>query len=155
LPTISKPEVPVRADFYHLVASPLETVLPRICERVLTEGQRLVVVAEPAQLDALDEQLWSFARGSFLPHGRAGQPHAERQPLLLSSEPAPVNDARNIALIDGHWRDEALSFDRIFYFFDATRLDEARASWRALKDREDVERHYWKQDGGGRWIEGP
>jgi DNA polymerase-3 subunit chi len=145
----------VRTDFYHLVASPLENVLPRICERILAEGQRLILIAEPSRLDLLDEQLWSYSRGAFLPHGRAGEPYADRQPLLLSVDTAALNGARNVALTDGRWRDEALAFDRIFYFFDESRLEGARASWRALKDRLEVERHYWKQDDRGKWVEGP
>jgi DNA polymerase-3 subunit chi len=66
-----------------------------------------------------------------------------------------ANQARNVALADGVWRDEALSFDRVFYFFDTGTIDQARTSWRALKDRGEAERHYWKQDENGRWTEGP
>ena len=35
-------------DFYHLTASPIERVLPRICEKVLADGERLLIVAESA-----------------------------------------------------------------------------------------------------------
>ena len=31
------------------------------------------------------------------------------------------------------------------------RIAEARAAWRALADRDDVERRYWKQNDQGRW----
>lgn len=154
-PTISSADSRVRADFYHLTASPLERVLPRICERVLADGQRMVVVGGPAQLDTLDVQLWDFAGDAFLPHGKASEKHAERQPILLSIEPSEANGARNVAIADGQWRDEALTFDRLFYFFDESRIEEARASWIALKGRSEVERRYWKQDDKGRWVEGP
>jgi DNA polymerase-3 subunit chi len=142
-------------DFYHLAASPLERVLPRICERLLEGGERLLIVAEADRLDALDSVLWSYGRDSFLPHGRSGQPGAEGQPILLSAAPEAANGAENIALADGTWRDEALAFKRAFYFFDHGHLDVARASWRALKDRPEVERRYWKQDEAGKWVQGP
>ena len=138
-------------DFYHLTASPLERVLPSICEKVLGTGERLLVVADAALLARLDEQLWSYAPEAFLPHGRE---QAEAQPVLLSEAPMAANGAANVALADGRWREEALGFDRAFYFFDSAALDEARAAWRALKDREGVESRYWKQD-GGRWVQGP
>jgi DNA polymerase III subunit chi len=139
-------------DFYHLARSPLERVLPQICEKVLGSGERLLIVAEERLLDGLDTQLWSYAREAFLPHGRDT---AETQPILLSASAEPLNGATNIALADGRWREEALGFTRAFYFFDAGHLDEARTSWRALKDREGVERRYWKQDERGKWVQGP
>ncbi|HEX8061855.1 MAG TPA: DNA polymerase III subunit chi [Allosphingosinicella sp.] len=139
-------------DFYHLTASPLERALPSIAEKVLATGQRLLVVAEPGVLGRLDEQLWSYAKDSFLPHGRE---RVESQPVLLSSDPVAANGAANIALADGRWREEALGFERIFYFFDNDARDGARDAWRALKGRPEVEARYWKQDERGKWVQGP
>lgn len=141
-------------DFYYLTATPLERVLPRICERIVGEGGRLLVVSEPDLLESLDTHLWTYSIGSFLPHGRSDRASPEAQPILLSPDPVPLNGAEAIALADGRWRDEALSFARTFYFFNATHLDEARAAWRALKGREGVERRYWMQ-ADGRWVQGP
>jgi DNA polymerase-3 subunit chi len=141
-------------DFYHLTASPLERALPSICEKVIAAGERLLVVAGEPLLSTLDGQLWTYAPESFLPHGRGDGPAAEQQPILLSAEPVPLNAATNIALADGLFREEALSFERAFYFFDAAALEAARANWRALKGREGVEARYWKQV-EGRWVQGP
>ena len=145
----------MRIDFYHLTSLPLERALPSIAEKVVCAGQRLLVVTKSARVPELDRQLWSYAAESFLPHAPAGGARDADQPILISTETAAPNGARNIALADGEWREEALAFDRIFYFFDVGAIDGARASWRALKDREDAERHYWKQDDNGRWVEGP
>ncbi len=139
-------------DFYHLTVSPLEQVLPSIAEKVLAGGQRLLVVAEPDLLARLVEQLWSYSRDSFLPHGRQ---RPESQPVLLSEAPEPANGAANIALADGRWRDEALGFERAFYFFDEGAREAAREAWRALKGRTEVEARYWKQDERGKWVQGP
>jgi DNA polymerase III subunit chi len=141
----------VRVDFYHLAAVPIERVLPSICEKVLAGGGRLLVVAREPLLGRLDEQLWTYAPDSFLPHGRE---RGEDQPVLLSEQVEAANGARNVALADGAWREEALGFDRIFYFFDAASLEAARAAWRSLKGREEAEPHYWKH-ADGRWVEGP
>lgn len=142
----------MRVDFYHLTARPLEQVLPSICEKVVAGGERLVVVAGPDQLARLDEALWSYARDSFLPHGRE---RPQDQPVFLSADPQPANGATNIALADGVWRDEALGFGRVFYFFDESGRETAREAWRALKTKPGVEARYWKQDERGKWVEGP
>ena len=55
---------------------------------------------------------------------------------------------------DGKWRDEAFGFERAFLFFDNSTIDAARGTWRMLGERDGVERHFWKQE-GGRWVEGP
>ena len=142
-------------DFYYLERSPLERVLPRICERVIGEGERLLVVSGEDLLRQIDGFLWTYAAESFLPHGRADAPRGQEQPILLSPDVRPLNGARNVALADGLWRDEALGFERTFYFFDKLSLDTARGSWRALKERPGVERRYWKQDEQGKWVQGP
>jgi DNA polymerase III subunit chi len=142
----------VIVDFYHLGTSPLERVLPTICEKVLASGERLLVVAEEALLPPLDEQLWTYGRDSFLPHGTS---HPEKQPILLSAEPVAANGATNVALADGRWREEALGFGRTFYLFDNSHLDDARGAWRVLKSNAEAERRYWKQDERGKWVQGP
>ncbi len=142
-------------DFYHLASTPLERVLPRLCEKLLQEGQRLLVVAEEPLLRQLDEQLWIHAPESFLPHGRSDKPAADRQPILLSPEVEPLNGAANVALADGIWREEALGFARTFYLFDNAHLDTARGAWRLLKGHAEAEPRYWKQDDRGKWVQGP
>ena len=141
-------------DFYQLSATPLERVLPRICERVLESGETLLVVAEPGQIDRLDALLWSYKADSFLPHGKAGEARADRQPVLLAADAIAANGARNIALADGQWREESLTFDRTFYFFDQQGVEEARSVWRSLGSKDGVERRYWRQH-NGKWVQGP
>ncbi len=140
----------MRADFYHLTRVPLEKALPSIAERILANGERLVIVAEDEKLlTRIDALLWSYKPESFLPHGREGD-----QPILLTAD-VEGSPAQNIALIDGVWRDSALDFARAFYFFDSQSIDGARGAWRGLAKRSEVERHYWKQDAAGKWVEGP
>ncbi len=139
----------MRVDFYQLSRGPVERELPPLARRVLETGERLLVVsADTAQLGRIDEGLWA-GKESFLAHGRAGEPHQERQPILLANELAPANGARFVALADGRWRDEAERFERVFLFFDLATIDDARATWRRLKDREGMERNYWQQQDKG------
>lgn len=145
----------MRVDFYLLSKDPVEIALPRIAKSVKLAGERLLVVAsEPDRLADLDQALWEQLPEDYLAHGTIGEDHAGRQPLLLSSSCEPANGAAFIAFADGTWRDEALEFERAFLLFGEREIDEARGAWRMLGEREDVERHFWKQD-GGRWVEGP
>jgi DNA polymerase-3 subunit chi len=141
----------MQVDFYHLTRQPLERVLPRIAERVVEGGGRLLIVAADAkQRDALDKLLWNPPE-SFLPHAQAGAGRDDQQPVLIAGELMAANGARNVALADGSWREEALTFDRAFHFFDEDRIAEARAAWKGLAGREGIERRYWKQNEQGRW----
>ncbi|MDF0488755.1 DNA polymerase III subunit chi [Sphingomonas sp. H39-1-10] len=142
----------MKVDFYHLTVTPLDRALPQIAEKVLASGGRLLIVSgSEAQRGTLDRLLWTYAPESFLPHAQAGAGEDTAQPVLIAATPDPVNAARNIALVDGVWRDAALGFDRAFHFFDEDRIVEARAAWRALGDHAEVERRYWKQSDSGRW----
>ncbi|WP_380786658.1 DNA polymerase III subunit chi [Sphingomonas sp. R86521] len=142
----------MQVDFYHLTATPLDRALPRIAEKIVAGGGRLLIVADPEdQRTALDRLLWSYTPDSFLPHAQAGGEADADQPILIAADIQPANGARHIAIVDGRWRDEALTFDRAFHFFDDDAIREARLAWKALADRDDVERRYWKQDDAGRW----
>ncbi|AOH86137.1 DNA polymerase III subunit chi [Sphingomonas panacis] len=142
----------MKVDFYHLTVTPLERALPQIAEKVLASGGRLLIVSESeAQRAALDRLLWTYTPESFLPHAQAGAGDDAAQPVLIAPAPEPANAARNVAIVDGVWRDAALGFDRAFHFFDEDRIVEARAAWRELGDQGAVERRYWKQNDSGRW----
>lgn len=142
----------MQVDFYHLTQLPLERALPRIAERVVAGGGRLLVVAEREEArQALDRCLWAYTPESFLPHAQAGGESDARQPILIAGAIAPANGARNIALADGIWRDGALDFERTFHFFNEDRIVEARQAWRTLGERGEVVRRYWKQNDSGRW----
>ncbi len=143
----------MRVDFYQLTNDPAEQVLPLIARNTLGANQRLLVVSDDsAQRQRISEALWTRLPETFLANGHADQPHAGRQPILLSAEAEPANGARYLALADGIWRDG--DFDRVFLLFPPACIDDARGCWRMLGTREGVERHYWRQE-GGKWKEGP
>ena len=141
----------MRVDFYQLSRDPVDVALPLLARATLNAGERMLVVSsDPAQLTRIGEGLWALA-DTFLANGRAGEPHAERQPVLLSQQPEPANGARFLALADGLWREEAASFARTFLLFDEATVAGARGVWRQLGTREGTERHFWKQE-GGKWV---
>lgn len=142
----------MQVDFYHLTLMPIERALPRIAERVLVSGERLLIVtADEDQRAALDRLLWEYTPESFLPHACLGAGDDAGQPILIAPDVTAANAARHVALVDGEWRDQALTFDRAFHFFDDDRIAAARSAWKALAARDGVERRYWKQNEEGRW----
>jgi DNA polymerase-3 subunit chi len=141
----------VQVDFYQLGATAVEQVIASIAEKVLAGDGRLLIVAEDEPfLARLDRMLWDAGPTSFLPHGIAGGAEDARQPVLLSTSTDAPNQARNMLIADGQWRDSALTYDRSFFLFDAATLEGARLAWKLLSGREGVERHYWAQV-DGRW----
>ena len=142
----------MRIDFYQLAGTPAEQVIATLAEKILDGDGRLLIVAEDeAQLARLDRILWDQGSASFLPHGVAGGADDARQPILLSSSPDAPNQARNMLIADGLWREAALTYDRSFYLFDSNSLDGARLAWKLLAGRDGVERRYWAQE-GGKWV---
>jgi len=142
----------VRVDFYQLGEATIEGVIASVGQRLLGEGQRLLVVAEDeAFLARLDRLLWDQSAASFIPHGLAGGTDDSAQPILLSSGSDAPNRARNVMIADGTWREAALGYDRAFHLFDGESLEEARLAWKLLAGREGVERHYWASE-DGRWV---
>jgi DNA polymerase-3 subunit chi len=142
----------VQVDFYQLGGTPPEQVIASLAEKVLENDGRLLVVAEDeAQLARLDRLLWDQGATSFLPHGVAGGADDARQPILLSTSPDAPNQARNMLIADGLWREASLTYDRSFYLFDDSTLEGARLAWKLLAGREGVERRYWAQE-SGKWV---
>ena len=142
----------MRVDFYQLSRDPVEVALPLLARAALKAGERMLVVSgDDDQLARIGEGLWSLP-DTFLANARAGDPHQDRQPVLLSDRTEATNGARFLALADGVWRESERPFARTFLLFDDVTVQAARDVWRMLKGREGTERHYWKQD-GGRWIE--
>lgn len=148
-----------RVDFYHLTRDSAEAALAMLAGKVLGAGQRMMVVsADPAQREAVSRSLWEapgFLANGLVGNDGAGGEDDARQPVLIGDTAQAPNDASIVALADGNWRDEALSFDRALLLFSESTINDARACWKALGQKADVERHYWSQDESGRWREGP
>lgn len=142
----------MQVDFYQLAGAPAEQVIASIAEKVLDGDGRLLIVAEDeGSLARLDRLLWDQGATSFLAHGLAGGADDARQPILLSTSPDAPNQARNMLIADGTWREAALTYDRSFYLFDGETLEGARLAWKLLAGREGVERRYWARE-SGKWV---
>jgi DNA polymerase-3 subunit chi len=86
----------LRVDFYVLASTSDEgrlRVACRLCEKAYLADQRVAVLApDPAERRRLDELLWTFAEGSFVPHeieDGAASPSADC-PVVLVAGAAPA-----------------------------------------------------------------
>ena len=79
-------------DFYILqTAEPREHFACRLAERALREGRRIYIHAEDRDAaESMDELLWSFSPGSFLPHALAGDAVTEDEPIAIGWDDAPA-----------------------------------------------------------------
>ena len=142
----------MQVDFYQLAGTAAERIIASLAEKILSSDGRLLIVAEDELfLARLDRILWDQGSASFLPHGLAGGADDARQPILLSTSPDAPNQARNMLIADGSWREAALTYDRAFYLFDDSTLEGARLAWKLLAGRDGVERRYWAQE-SGKWV---
>lgn len=88
-----------RIDFYILGAdNPAERRLfaCRLTEKALTQGHRVYLhVADEQAAGELDQLLWTFRQGSFVPHERIGAPDADLDtPVHIGwgDDPGPHDD---------------------------------------------------------------
>ncbi|WP_120076726.1 DNA polymerase III subunit chi [Aurantiacibacter odishensis] len=145
----------MRVDFYLLSTDPAPAAVALLASKVRQAGERLLVVADDLSLlEEVSKALWEAQPEAFLANGIAGDEHDAVQPILLSNEVDPANGASFLLIADGQWREPGDSFQRVLFLFDQETISGARQTWKALQDREGMERKFWKQQ-AGRWVEGP
>ncbi|NBB51614.1 DNA polymerase III subunit chi [Rhizobium sp. CRIBSB] len=140
--------------FYHLERSSLDEVLPGLLDRSRERGWRaLVRIADADRMGDIDAHLWTYRDDSFLAHGRADAPNADRQPILLSQDGENRNGAQALFIVDGSETGPTEAYERCFIIFDGRddqALTGARERWKALKGL-GANLAYWKQSPEGRW----
>jgi DNA polymerase-3 subunit chi len=133
--------------FYHLLTMPLERALPRLLERAIEGGQRIVVIAGSAErVDHLNHLLWTYDEASFLPHGAARDGNETRQPIWLAVSDENPNGAAWVMLVDGA-RADLGRYERCFDIFDGNdeaAVAAARLRWTEAKTA-GHKLTYWQQ----------
>lgn len=145
-----------RIGFYHLQRSSLEQALPRLLQRILDSGHRVVVMVGSAERAAhLDSLLWTWEPDSWLPHGAAQDGDAALQPILLTDKDENPNNADLLVLTDGVVPGRIDGFARVLALFDGkdeTAVQAARALWKDWKGR-GYDLTYYQQTERGGWEE--
>ncbi len=143
-----------RYDFYHLQKTPLEQVLPKLCEKAYATGKRIkILVGNDERVEFLNSLLWTYSEESFLPHGSKKDGFASEQPIFLSSTEDNENNAELLILVDGAMPsiDVLKNYERVLNIFDGNddiSLNNSRDYWKMIKST-DGELHYWQQKDNG------
>ncbi|HXV00923.1 MAG TPA: DNA polymerase III subunit chi [Caulobacteraceae bacterium] len=140
--------------FYHLERARLEQVLPELLEKTLARGWRaLVRTPSPERIEQLDSWLWTYRDDSFLAHGLASEPMADRTPVVLTQSAENPNGARALFLLDGAEAGDLADFERCILIFDGgdeAAVAEARGKWAAFRQA-GHEVAYWRQGAEKGW----
>lgn len=140
-------------QFYHLRSTSRERAVPKLMEKALGSGSRVVVMAESdASLKALSAALWTNDANSFLPHGSAREPHADQQPILLTLADENPNNADILCVLDGVSPASLPSYAKVLDVFDGgdeAAVTAARQRWTRYKDAGHALQYVKQQQGGG------
>lgn len=111
----------------------------RLLRKVWASGARSVVTGEPAQLDALDQALWTFSALDFLPHCRADAPaHVlAASPIVLATVPTALAGQGVLVNLGSGVPAGFEQFGRLVEVVDTSDDDRApaRARWKHYADR--------------------
>lgn len=138
------------AFFYHMTRTPLGETLPVLLSKSLGAGwQVLVRPASEPRAAWLDDFLWTYNEGSFLPHGR-DDAQAEAHPILISPTTPFTREA--LVSIDGAevTAPEVEAATRTMILFDGhdeLALQGARIQWKTLTAA-GCKAQYWSQQTG-------
>ena len=145
---------PCEVWFYHLERTTLDQALPELLEKTLARGWKAVVRAGASErVEHLDGWLWSYRDDSFLAHGLADDPHAERQPIVLTTGVENPNAAQALFLIDGAEAGALDDYQRCILLFDGRdeqALAQARRQWSAFR-KSSLPTAYWRQGAERGW----
>jgi DNA polymerase III subunit chi len=137
--------------FYHMTRSPLSATLPTLLQKSRGAGWRVLVRAPDATArDQIDDMLWTFDPGSFLPHGVED---GQLQSILITDANATLGDREALVSVFGAplEAEEIQTCDRGMILFDGQDADavaHARMQWKSLTAA-GVSAQYWSDADGG------
>ena len=142
-------------QFYHLRSTSPEQAVPKLMEKALASGARVVILArDAAMIRRISDQLWSANPAGFLPHGSASETHPEWQPIYLTTQEENPNQASILVVLNVAIPAQITAYEKLLDLFDGN--DEAAAAaarerWKHYRNQPDVALQYVAQQPGGGW----
>lgn len=141
-------------SFYHLLSTSRERAVPKLMEKALASGAKVVMFAQEERvLKTMSDALWSTDPASFLPHGGAKDGHSQQQPIYLTASEENPGGAEILCVLDGSTPSSFAGYSKVLDVFDGSREEEvaaARKRWAAYK-AQGFALQYVKQQPGGGW----
>ena len=122
-----------RVDFYLLLNSRADAKLQlacRLANKIYRIGKTVFVQAADAeQAGRLDDLMWTFEQGSFLPHRQVGEQSGSLpEPVIIGHEGAPCESGQNVLISLGNEAPRHYAeYERIADIVAADDDDKARA----------------------------
>jgi DNA polymerase-3 subunit chi len=130
-----------RIDFYLLSTADAHQRRATVCkliEKAYRQGHAIYLrTGSPEETQALDNLLWTFRQGSFVPHEVCGEPNAPVEaPVIVGHGPAPLAMQDVLINLGPEAPEDYARFARLAEFIDE---DEAvkragRVRYKAYKD---------------------
>lgn len=140
-------------SFYHFVSSPLEAVLPKLLEKVISSGQKAVVLtASEEKMDLLNTVLWTYSTRTFLPHGSQKDEFHSEQPIYITCREENPAGADVLVITEGLEPAFIGNFSRCLDLFDGTSEEEtakARKRWGHYKKANYILNYFQQTEQGG------
>ncbi len=145
---------PLEIRFYHLITTPLEKALPKLLEKIIAQGRRVLILTDSEeQTESLATQLWTYHPNSFLPHGTQKDGHEKEQPIFLTSLEENPNGAEILIVLNGKHPKFIDTFKQSFYVFEdmeSTKKTSAAELWENYQSKPYL-LSYWMQKNDGSW----
>ncbi|MBN67073.1 MAG: DNA polymerase III subunit chi [Rickettsiales bacterium] len=140
-------------QFYHLLSTPLERALPKLMEKALKGGYRMVIMTDSQhKAESLNELLWTYEPSRFLPHGGVDDAQPEEQPIYITYRPENPNNANVLVVTDGSMVEQLEGIVKMLDMFDGrddAQVQSARKRWKNYKDAGYTLSYIQQQPNGG------
>lgn len=138
--------------FYHLTKTPEAQALPQIAAKAHLAGGHIVIrCVDAAQVEALNDALWTYKADGFLPHGAKEDGYAAQQPIWLTEGDDNPNGAKTLIAATGCTPADLAEYDLCCIMLDGrieAQVLAGREAWKAYKDAGHT-LSYWQQTDAG------
>ena len=91
-----------RINFYVLQSSKLNTRLEFVCrltEKIYSKGHRILLHTDDArQAEMIDDLLWTWKQGSFIPHEIQSDANSADSPIVINHMPDLKTDMHDVLI---------------------------------------------------------
>jgi DNA polymerase-3 subunit chi len=115
-----------RIDFYRY-AEDKQHYACRLAAKASRSNKVVVFAPDREVLDRFDRALWTYQATGFVPHARAGSPHAAETPVILSSSGDDLPHHDVLLNLGAEWPPFFATFDRVLEIVGADEADKELA----------------------------
>jgi len=137
--------------FYHMERSTLESALPALLNKAVTQGNVTVQSTTSQNVEKLNTHLWAYDPNSFLPHGSSKDGHEQEQPIWLTDSQENPNGSDILILTHGATNENIKDYKLCCEMLngnDQEAVAQARQRWKEYKDK-GFDITYWQQGQNG------